>query len=883
MSYRNYDYVVDQLRDAGLEIDLPLEISRGEKSVRCRMVGGDHEKRGWYRLYEHLIDNELYLVGSYGVFYGDDPGTRKIDLTRRCGKCSAEVPLREKQCPSCGSKKIRKAELSDEQKAALVARLAADKKRAAAERLAEIDRASQWASAVWRASKPVERPDDHDYLPRKGLTSGGGARIFLGNDGVSLAGAEKKDYEYLASFAGALVVPIMDASGRVFSLQFILSRKLHGERIRRTERDKDYWPGGEGTIKGHYFLIGPSPAGVVLIAEGFATGMTLAQATGQTVAVAFAANNIGPVAGALKKHYRKARQLICADDDWLQKCAECKAYTPVLDATCAHCGKPHRKLNAGVQRASESSLAHGCDWIKPEFSAQRPVDRKGPTDFNDLADLEGEAVVRAQVEKALLAMKVATAPAASPEKSARENAAHGGGGGDDPRPAALSIMPVDDLVDRFIPIDDGTGKIVFDRWTNKLAQKEQMISLLPAGARGDDIKRHPLWIERGAYYLDEIGFDPAGADKEVRLNTWQGWPMKPRDGNCDLLLELIYHQCSKETAIASALYKWLLQWMAWPLQNPGGKMGSAVVMHGPQGTGKSKIFTTLAQIYGYGRRRRNYAIVIDGQSLHVNFNLDWENKLFINAEEVVNAHDKWELKNQLKHLVTGETIRVEGKHINAVHNTNRVNISFLSNDLLPFPIEPDDRRHFVIYTPPPLPKPFYKELVAQIENGGREAFYHNLLYNVDCADFDHTQPPMTEAKRMLQRLSSSSELRFLADWSHGELGLPVVPSVAADVYIAYTRWCRNNGEPRPRPANVFHATVGHLGGGWDKKKCRIYTSATAAGSEPKPLILPPPEAMQRAGTAMPEGASVMRWMTDGVLAFRQAIHGSTEERNEWSA
>ena len=882
MSYVNYDYVVEQLREAGLEIELPIELARNEKSVRCRIAGGDHEKRGWYRLYEHLIDNELYLVGSYGVFHGDDPGTRKVELTRRCEKCGASVPLRDKQCPSCGSKKIRKAELSEEQKAALAARLAADKKRAAAERQAEIEQASQWASSVWRACKLVERVDEHDYLPRKHLDSAGGARIFTGNDGIDLVGAEKDDFTYLASFTGSLAVPIMDAAGKIFGLQFILSRALHSDRIRRIERDKDVWPRGL-SMEAHYFLIGPSPTSVLLIAEGYATGLSLHQATGQTVAVAYNAGNIGPVVAALKKHYRKARRLICADDDWLQKCVECKAYTPVKESTCAHCGKPHKKLNAGIQRADEASLAHDCAWVAPVFSADRPVDRKGPTDFNDLACLEGDAAVRAQIEAKLLSLKIAPTPAALPENSARGNSNTEGGGDSDIRPDALAIMPVDDLVDRFIPIDDGTGKIVFDRWTNKLAMKEQMISLLPAGARGDDIKRHPLWAERGAYYLDQIGFDPSGKDKEVRLNTWQGWPSTPRDGDCGLLLELIYHQCSKETTIASALYKWLLQWMAWPLQNPGGKMGSAVVMHGPQGTGKSKIFTTLARLYGYGRRRRNYAIVIDGQALHANFNLDWENKLYINAEEVVNASDKWELKNQLKHLVTGDTIRVEGKHINAVHNTNRVNVSFLSNDLLPFPIEPDDRRHFVIYTPPPLPKPFFKTLVDQLDTGGLEAFHYHLLYHVDCADFDHTAPPMTEAKRMLMRLSSSSELRFLADWAAGEIGLPVVPALAADVYDAYSRWCRNNGEPRPRPANYFHAAVHHLGGGWEKKKSRIYASATSAESDAKPIIFPPPESMQRAGTAMPEGASVMRWATDSVAAFRQAVHGTTEERNQWAS
>ena len=486
-----------------------------------------YEKRGWYRLYEHLIDNELYLVGSYGIYHGDDPGTRKVELVRRCDKCGASVPLRDKQCPACGSKKIRKAELSDEQKAALAARLAADKKRAAAERQAELDRASQWASAVWRASKPVEQPDDHDYLPRKGLKSSGGARIFPGNDGVQLVGAEPEDYKYLAGFAGALVIPIMDTSGRVYSLQFILSRKHHGERIRRTERDKEYWPGGDGTIKGHYFLIGQSPAGVVLIAEGFATALTLNQVTGLPVAVAFAANNIGPVAEVLKKHYRKAKQLICADDDWLQKCAECKAYTPVVDSTCRACGKPHRKLNAGVQRASEASLVTGAHWIKPEFAIARPVDRKGPTDFNDLAELEGDGVVRAQLEKALAALKVAPNPAAAPEKTARESAATQGGGG---RIPAVAVMMLDDIVERFIDIDDNTGDFVFDTWTNEVCKRTKMVKMLPAGVRGDDIKRHWRWLQKGAVYINQIGFDPGGEDSNILCNRWRGWPTRPKRG-----------------------------------------------------------------------------------------------------------------------------------------------------------------------------------------------------------------------------------------------------------------------------------------------------------------------------------------------------------------
>ena len=94
------------------------------------------------------------------------------------------------------------------------------------------------------------------------------------------------------------------------------------------------------------------------------------------------------------------------------------------------------------------------------------------------------------------------------------------------RPNACAIIDIDTLVDRFVPIDDGGGETVFDLWTRRMAQKKQMIALLPAGVRGDDIKRHPEWIARGAYYIDEVGFDPAESDPDVKLNTWQGWTLR---------------------------------------------------------------------------------------------------------------------------------------------------------------------------------------------------------------------------------------------------------------------------------------------------------------------------------------------------------------------
>ncbi len=96
----NYEDVLKQLHEAGLEVD-HLEIGRMR---RCK-VEGDREKRGWYSLHELRTDSgELLIVGSYGVWRGSDSNTQKVE--------------------------VRKSQMSADQRAALKARIAEDRKAA---------------------------------------------------------------------------------------------------------------------------------------------------------------------------------------------------------------------------------------------------------------------------------------------------------------------------------------------------------------------------------------------------------------------------------------------------------------------------------------------------------------------------------------------------------------------------------------------------------------------------------------------------------------------------------------------------------------------------------------------------------------------------------
>jgi putative DNA primase/helicase len=132
------------------------------------------------------------------------------------------------------------------------------------------------AASIWRASAPA--PDAHPYLLAKHVRSHG-----------------------LRLHRGCLVVPLRDASGALESLQFI-----------GPDGTKRFLKGGR--VGGCYFGIGV-PAGAILIVEGYATGATVHEATGQAVAVAFDAGNLPHVANALRAKYPDLRIVLCADND----------------------------------------------------------------------------------------------------------------------------------------------------------------------------------------------------------------------------------------------------------------------------------------------------------------------------------------------------------------------------------------------------------------------------------------------------------------------------------------------------------------------------------------------------------------------------------------
>lgn len=797
----NYDDVLRQLRSAGLQVD-DLEVGRMR---RCR-VEGDREKRGWYMLHEIRLDNGAdVLVGSFGVWRGADNNATKIELS--------------------------KTDFSNEQREMLRKRLAEDKRRAEQARQADADRAAARATAAWR--KCTEQGDS-EYLRRKGVAA----------HGVRF------------SPQGAMVVPMLDTAGRIHGLQIIRSRAQKSARL-----EKEFWPSGL-VKKGHFHLLGAGGA-IMLVAEGYATAATLHEATGLPVAVAFDAGNLQPVAAELRKRYKLAKLLICADDDNTQKHQpDCRGRVWVADGpTCPHCGEPHKAVNAGVSAASMAAMAVGGGWMVPAFAdpeARRAAWlEKGAkvNDFNDLHLAEGLHVVRAQVEARVLALGWRA------EKGGARTSPNKGGGVDAGKPAAAPLRPIDsldELLERFALVY-GQGGSVFDH--------QEHILLALSDMRDACLSRdlHRAWAEhpeKQIVRVAEVGFDPACTDPTIHCNLWAGWPTSPKAGKCEYLLDLLRHMCAGDSR-PEALYQWVLRWIAYPIQHPGAKMKTTLVLHGPQGTGKNMFFEALMTIYGrYGR-------VIDQSAIEDKFN-DWASrKLFLIADEVVARSDLYHVKNKLKAFITGDWIRINPKNFSAYDERNHVNLVFLSNEAMPVVLEQDDRRHAVIWTPEKLSREFYRDLLVELENGGAAAL-HDYLLHVDLGDFtEGTLPPMTEAKRELIDLSMDSPSRFFKAFEVGEIdGFPaksapmlLSPVLPLDLYALYCAWCHRVGLKalhQPRFANELMRKHGA------KTLPKRYELGVDKKGPSGVTYLP-------GGWECPVGTSEPAWIGERVQVFKDAL------------
>ena len=325
-------------------------------------------------------------------------------------------------------------------------------------------------------------------------------------------------------------------------------------------------------------------------------------------------------------------------------------------------------------------------------------------------------------------------------------------------------------------------------------------------AHGADMVR--MWKaseKRRTVRPEDVVFDPTmKADAEKQVNLFDGFAMEPKEGDVQPMMELIQYLVSRACSNADdtdEVFNWLMCWLAYPLQHPGAKLRTAVVMHGDEGAGKNFLFDIVVAIYG------KYGALVGQDELEDKFN-DWRScKLFVVGDEVSSRAELVHNKNRLKALITSPTVQINPKGLPRREERNHMNIVFLSNELQPLALDNSDRRYLVVYTPRAKDFEFYRKLGEWRDNGGIEAFYHYLMtYPLD-GFVPYAPAPMTEAKQALIGLNRKSPELFWQEWHDGELDLPYAACSGAQLYRAYEKWCQRSGDRYPFKQTQFTPTL----------------------------------------------------------------------------
>jgi len=231
------------------------------------------------------------------------------------------------------------------------------------------------------------------------------------------------------------------------------------------------------------------------------------------------------------------------------------------------------------------------------------------------------------------------------------------------------------------------------------------------------------------------------------LNVWQGWGCEPKEGDVAIWHEFIDYLFSEDEDFK----KWFIQWIAYPLQHPGTKLYTSVLLHGmEQGTGKSILGYIIGKIYG-----DNFG-VISQEDMHGTFN-EWSvNKQFLMGEELTGT-DRRRDADRIKNLITREHVTVNAKFqpsysvrdcINYLLNSNHPDAQFLE----------DKDRRAAVYEVNKEPKSakFYKDLGKWKDGDGPSALFYYLLNEVDISKFDpNGKAPLTVAKQEMIDMSRS--------------------------------------------------------------------------------------------------------------------------------
>lgn len=252
-----------------------------------------------------------------------------------------------------------------------------------------------------------------------------------------------------------------------------------------------------------------------------------------------------------------------------------------------------------------------------------------------------------------------------------------------------------------------------------------------------------------------------GTERDFEFNCWRGFSSQPADeSELGWFLELLEWACPDEPG----LIEWLTHWIADIIQRPWCRsVGTAVMMAGPQGAGKSMIGEIVRAMIGTDHSLR----ISDSVRITQQFNTLVKGKSFIQCDEAFFARSRREA-SFLKSFITDDDLIIEPKGVAPYRVPQIHRLYATTNDVAALKLTERDRRWTVIDCRPTHPEgtqdaaTFFKSIAEKRDDKNALARLHRALLNLQ-VDQDLIRKPYTTAGKREREVAGDAFMNFLVE------------------------------------------------------------------------------------------------------------------------
>ncbi|MGR3661242.1 MAG: primase-helicase family protein [Paracoccaceae bacterium] len=289
--------------------------------------------------------------------------------------------------------------------------------------------------------------------------------------------------------------------------------------------------------------------------------------------------------------------------------------------------------------------------------------------------------------------------------------------------------------------------------------------------KGDQpINAASVYFKYGPRYSRIAFSPPPNAVSDTTLNLYRGTKLNPMEGDCTRLKEFILNTVCNGR---NELFKFVWLYLAHMVQYPGRKPGTAIVLRGEGGTGKSSFGLILEKLTA-----PHCATIANQDQVTGRFSGEHlSTSIMCICTEALFAGDP-KVNGVLKNLITAPTMLVEPKGLPAIEMPSYCRFYFDSNSYLVVPIDGNgsERRYLVmqINEDHKEDKEYFKPLYEELNGAGMAALMWELQhYDPASDDMDwemlRTAPDTPERRQMRWYSMRPAERKLIQVFEDGVL------------------------------------------------------------------------------------------------------------------